>query len=287
VILALPRVVNAGLAAGCRTEEHLEVAEAAVRDHGAELVVLPELSECGYPEMRDVEQDVALLDEVSVPLTASPALRQWRAFCRRTGTSAVIGLSERDGAVRRNSAVLVGPTGAYSAYRKIHLTPQERAYWAPGRRVGLVDSVLGPTALSICYDRMFVAQSATELAARPAALITISAWSSADVDGVDLLLEHALVLDRARAISAAAPVIATNYEGPKHPGSDTSFSGGRWVIDALGAPVAESIRTPDIAVWDVDLVALRQRSIAFNGGDFVERDGRPIELGSERIETRP
>jgi predicted amidohydrolase len=86
---------------------------------GCKLVVLPECAVSGYML---ADEDEAARAAETVPGPSVEALEQ---ACARLGLHCVAGLLERDGARVRNTAVLVGPEGLVSRYRKTHLPSSE------------------------------------------------------------------------------------------------------------------------------------------------------------------
>lgn len=125
------------------------VADAAAR--GAGLVVLPELCNTGYVfETRD--EAFALAE----PVPDGPTTRRWLEAARRHRLTIVAGITERDGDVLYNSAVVVGPDGFIGTYRKNHLWGAENLFFERGNlgvpvfRIGA-----GRIACAICYDIWF------------------------------------------------------------------------------------------------------------------------------------
>lgn len=119
-------------------------------DHGAKLVILPELSVSGYV------LDKAGLAEVAEELDG-PTLQSWTALASQRAVLIAGGFCEKSGGKLFNSAMLVGPTGVLLHYRKLHLFDQERSIFSPGD-LGLpvADTMLGKIGLCVCYDLRFV-----------------------------------------------------------------------------------------------------------------------------------
>src|SRR5579884_2538467 len=100
---------------------------------GAQLIVLPELASSGYV-FRDEREAVASAEVADGPLAAA-----LHAVCAEHGCFVVCGVNERAGAVRHNSALLVGPNGHIATYRKLHLFHDEQTWFAPGEHLPLVE----------------------------------------------------------------------------------------------------------------------------------------------------
>ncbi|MEU1203565.1 nitrilase-related carbon-nitrogen hydrolase [Streptomyces sp. NPDC005813] len=118
---------------------------------GAEVVVLPELTNSGY-----VFHDRAQAASLAEPLHG-PTVADWTALARRHRLVVVGGLCERgeDGLIR-NAAVLVDPQGLRAVHRKAHLFGSEKEFFVPGTELPpVVDTAVGRVGLMICYDQEF------------------------------------------------------------------------------------------------------------------------------------
>lgn len=118
---------------------------------GAQLVVLPELCNTGYVfETRD--EAFALAE----PIGTGPTTRRWAEAAAKHRLTLVAGITERDGDVLYNSAVVIGPSGVIGTYRKNHLWGAENLFFERGNlgvpvfRIGA-----GRIACAICYDIWF------------------------------------------------------------------------------------------------------------------------------------
>src|SRR5262245_18417231 len=83
-------------------------------DHRAELVVLPELANTGYP-FASLEEAVGL----SEPVPDGETTRIWAEIAAKRSLHSVDGITELVGDVLYNSAVFVGPSGYIVTYRKM------------------------------------------------------------------------------------------------------------------------------------------------------------------------
>lgn len=124
---------------------------AAAAAAGANLVVLPELCNTGYVfETR--EEAFALAETIPDGETTAA----WMQAAARHGITVVAGITEREGDVLYNSAVVVGPRGFIGRYRKNHLWAAENLFFEPGNlgvpvfRIGA-----GRISVAICYDIWF------------------------------------------------------------------------------------------------------------------------------------
>lgn len=128
----------------------LELALEAVNG-GANLIVLPELSNTGY--FFSNRQD-AFAHAEAVP--DGPSVRCWIDFAREHNVYLVAGLAERDGMRLFNTGVLVGPDGFIGKYRKAHLWNLEKLWFTPGDLgFPVFDTPIGRIGLLICWDIWF------------------------------------------------------------------------------------------------------------------------------------
>jgi predicted amidohydrolase len=124
---------------------------AAAAAAGSGLVVLPEVCNTGYVfETRD--EAMALAE----PIPSGPSTQRWIEAAVRHRLVIVAGITEREGDVLYNSAVVVGPQGYIGTYRKNHLWGAENLFFERGNlgvpvfRIGA-----GRIACAICYDIWF------------------------------------------------------------------------------------------------------------------------------------
>lgn len=118
---------------------------------GANLIVLPELSNCGY--FFSSRQDAFEHAEV-IPGGAS--VQAWMAFAATHQVYLVAGLNEIDGRQLFNTAVLLGPDGLIGKYRKAHLWNLEKLWFTPGNLgFPVFETPIGRIGLLICWDIWF------------------------------------------------------------------------------------------------------------------------------------
>jgi predicted amidohydrolase len=126
------------------------VAEAAAA--GAQLVVLPELSDSGY-----VLSDAAEARSLASPAAGGVTLREWCSLAARHHLTIAGGFCELgpDGNLY-NSAAIVDISGPRAIYRKAHLWGDEKKIFTPGGEAPpVVELPFGRVGLMICYDVEF------------------------------------------------------------------------------------------------------------------------------------
>ena len=85
-----------------------------------------------------------------------PSVTAWARIAAARGLIIVAGLCEADGDRIYNSAVAIGPTGALSRFRKVHLWDQEKRFFIPGDLgFPVIDTPFGRIGMAICYDGWF------------------------------------------------------------------------------------------------------------------------------------
>lgn len=168
----------------------------------ADVVVFPELFTTGY---RREGLDHAALAE---PLPTGPTVARLGRAAASAGLAIVGTVLEAADDRVYDTAIVIGADGVLAgSYRKSHLYPEERAYFAAGDRLEVVEAGPAHIGLAICFEHAFP-EIFTELALRGAELICIP---SAVPVGYEYLLE---LRTRARAQDNQLFVVASNLVGP-------------------------------------------------------------------------
>jgi predicted amidohydrolase len=202
--------------------------------HGADLVVLPELWPNGGFAYEGWEATAQPLD--------GPIVTALRAATRELGALVHMGsLVERDDTGRLfNTSVLLGRDGDILAtYRKIHLFgfgEGEPKLMTPGDSV-VVYNTLG---LATCYDLRFPEQFRLLLDAGAEVVVIPAAWPAKRV-------AHWRLLAQARAVENQSYVVAANTI----------------VVDPWGNVLAEAGTSEEVLVVDLDLPAVARTRSAF------------------------
>lgn len=236
-------------------EANLEAAERTIAGlaGGADVVVFPELFTTGY---RREGMDHAALAE---PLDGGPTVTRLGRAAASAGLSVVGTILEAAGGRVYDTALVVDATGDLAgSYRKSHLYPAERAHFAPGDRLEVVD--VGPTriGLAICFEHAFP-EIFAELALAGAELIAIP---SAVPVGYEYLLE---LRTRARAQDNQVFVAAANLTGFD---GVNDWCGGSMIVGPRGNVLAAAGREPGVIRAELDAAAVaaerRQEPVLVN-----------------------
>lgn len=113
-------------------------------------MVLPELAVSGY-HFSSKEEAAGL----SEPADGETAAMLHKAALE-TGSHYVCGICEQDGEKLYNSAILVGPQGLETCYRKMHLFSREKEFFSASSEGFSLIAVRGiRLGILICFDHMF------------------------------------------------------------------------------------------------------------------------------------
>lgn len=209
--------------------ERIERAESLLRDqHGADLLVLPELWSAGYFHFGQYPE----LSESTTGRTVSMCA----SVARNLKTHVHIGsIVERagDGALR-NTSVLVDPEGKIvHTYSKLHVfgyKSLEAELLTPGTSLPVADTAFGRMAGTTCYDLRFPGLW-SELSVRGAEIVIVpAAWPAAR-------REHWRLLTSARAVEHQVYVLACNAAGVQ---TGVELGGTSRIVDPAGRLVAEA-----------------------------------------------
>lgn len=184
-------------------------------DAGADLVILPELSNSGC-DLSSREMALRLAESVQ----EGPTVRAWTEAAREHDLLIVGGLLEEEGDDVRNSAVVVGRDVLVGRYRKTHFWDREKLIYEPGNELPVFETPLGTLGLLVCYDAWFP-EAVRTLAMRGAELLCVPAnapddWVPEDQrrGGLTMLGAHAISGANAnRVYVACANRVGDGYQG--------------------------------------------------------------------------
>ena len=202
----------------------------------ADIVIFPELFTTGY---RREGMDHAGLAE---RIPDGPSIRSLSDAAASAGAT-VVGtlLEEADGRVF-DTAIVIGPDGVVAGrYRKSHLYPAERAFFAAGDSLEVVEAGGVSIGLAICFEHAFP-EIFTELAIAGAELIAIP---SAVPVGYEYLLE---LRTRARAQDNQLYVAAANLVGDD---GQTTWCGHSMIVGPRGELLASAGEDVDVIIAEL------------------------------------
>jgi 5-aminopentanamidase len=253
------------------------IALAAIReavDHGADVVVLPELITSGYMfESPEEAAGVAIGPGHEI-------LVEWATEAARADIVLAGGFCERgdDGRIY-NSAAVFDATGLRAVYRKLHLWDREKLVFSPGSAPPpVLDTRIGRVAVIICYDLEFpeltrlVALSGTQL------LLVPTNWPLVPRPEGERPPEAMIGMAAARVNRMA--VACADRVGRER---GQEWTGGTTIIGVDGWVAAES-RAPGLVAADVDLEPSLDKRLTDHADAFGDR--RP-ELYTPVSRTQP
>jgi predicted amidohydrolase len=223
--------------------------ERAVREHQADLVVLPETVTTGFAPALPAEELWDLVDNIPGATTAS-----MQEAARKLGIHVVLPTYERgpERGVVYNSAALIDPDGeVVGVYRKTHLFPTERlasgGWSSPGKSAPVFETRLGTIGMTICYDGDFpelyrcLAIKGAEVVVRPSALLrSFDIWETTN---------------KARAYDNHVYIVACNAIGPDAAGN--YYFGHSMIVSPIAQVLALGRGTEEIISARLDPDPLR------------------------------
>ncbi len=232
-----------------RPADNLEHGLALAAPLEADLVVLPELWSSGYVFSSHAEVE-ALAEDAASGATA----RALTAAARRERRHYVAGFPERHRGRFYNSALLAGPSGVKTVYRKLHLFEREREWFSPGNLPLEVHRVgAARVGLMICFDWRF-----PEVA-------RVLALEGADVlaHPSNLVFANAQEAMRTRSIENRVYAVTANRTGTeRRPGGTVPFTGRSQVVAPSGEVLARAGKAETAArAVACDLAASRDKSL--------------------------
>ncbi len=226
----------------------------------ADLLVLPELANCGYlyaaPE--ELEPYAERGDG------RGPFLSALRALAARVGGAIVAGFAEKGEAGLYNSAAAVSGEGVIQVYRKTHLFADEKDLFLPGDSGFRVFTYRGVrVGMMICFD-WFFPESARALALQGAQVIAHPA---------NLVLPYCQQAMATRSLENVVFSITANRYGEESlNGRSLRFTGSSQVMDTKGRRLLQAPAEGDcVLVHDIDPSAADDKWLTARNHLFQDR----------------
>ena len=236
------------------TDQVVEVARRAYREHGADLVLFPELTLCGYPP-----EDLLLRPSMQKRIDAALSkLKQAELPC-----AVLIGYPRVIAGTVLNMAGLIQDGELVAEYAKQKLPNyqvfDELRYFVPGEQPCVVDIKGIPTAITICED-IWHPEPVVQ-AERAGAKLMLNINASPFHRGK---AEERLALLGRQAQAGKMPIVYVNSVGGQ---DELVFDGGSFAVDSNGelrgrAPEFVESLLPVTVQADGDQVSLAQGSDA-------------------------
>jgi predicted amidohydrolase len=236
---------------------------------GANLIVLPELSNTGY--FFSNRQDAF---EHSELVPNGPSVQAWKDFARQHKIYLVAGLTEREGMRLFNTGVLLGPDGFIGKYRKAHLWNLEKLWFTPGDLgFPVFETPIGRIGMLICWDIWFpeVPRILTQQGADIICSLNNWVWTPPPLfDDAGKCMASYLTMTAAHVnnVFIAAASRIGEERGARYLGCSLIAGTNGWPIGAVA-----SADQQEVLFADIDLTSSRSAAIWNNLND-LHRDRR-------------
>ncbi len=204
----------------------------------ADLIVLPELWNCGY--------DLANLPRLAQTLNG-PIVIRLKELAKKHRLFIFAGsIAEKKDRTFYNTALAIDSKGnLVGKYRKIHLFPlgfEEDKFFSGGEDWGLIETPWGMIGIVICYDLRFP-ELVRNLVLRGARIIIVpSQWPESAID-------HWVTLCKARAIENQVYIIGANRTGLD---GTIQYSGKSLIVSPWGNVIIQGKDNPEVLIADID-----------------------------------
>lgn len=196
---------------------------------GAAMVCFPELNITGYCNREEIA-------DVALSVTDRPVQRL-AELAAETGVIIMAGMAERNPSGRPYASHCVfQPDGQVAVYRKLHLAPNEKPFFAAGDTIPIFKAPQCTFAIQLCYDGHFP-ELATAMTARGAHVIFMPHASPRGDAGQ----KHQSWMRHlpARAYDNGVYVVACNQLGDNDKG--LTFPGNTVILDPSGNILAKRL----------------------------------------------
>lgn len=241
----------------------------AAADHGAGLVVLPELATTGY--VFETREEAYAHSE---PVPGGRSVDMFTRIATERDLYIVGNVVEQANGKLYDTAVLVGPDGYIGRYRKTHLWNTEKLWFTPGDEgFSVFDTRIGRIGLLVCWDIWFpeTARIVTQLGADIICIPTGWVWTPPplyDASGVCMAAHLTITAAHANNVFIATADRIGQERGAGFMGNSLIAGTNGWPVDRIAGPDEDTI-----IYADIDLTAARTAPI-WNQLNDLHRDRR-------------
>ncbi|WP_329478601.1 nitrilase family protein [Kribbella sp. NBC_01484] len=238
-------------------------------DHGAGLIVLPELATTGY--VFETREEAYAHSE---PVPGGRSVDLFTRIAAERDVYIVGNVVEQSNGRLFDTAVLVGPDGYIGRYRKTHLWNTEKLWFTPGDEgFSVFDTRIGRIGLLVCWDIWFpeTARIVTQLGADIICIPTGWVWTPPplyDASGVCMAAHLTITAAHANNVFIATADRIGQERGAGFMGNSLIAGTNGWPVDRIAGPDEDTI-----IYADIDLTAARTAPI-WNQLNDLHRDRR-------------
>lgn len=242
---------------------------AAAAEHGAGLIVLPELATTGY--VFETREEAYAHSE---PVPGGRSVDMFTRIATERDLYIVGNVVEQANGKLYDTAVLVGPDGYIGRYRKTHLWNTEKLWFTPGDEgFSVFDTRIGRIGLLVCWDIWFpeTARIVTQLGADIICIPTGWVWTPPplyDQSGVCMAAHLTITAAHANNVFIATADRIGQERGAGFMGNSLIAGTNGWPVDRIAGPDEDTI-----IYADIDLTAARTAPI-WNQLNDLHRDRR-------------
>lgn len=216
-----------------------------------EVVVLPELSMCGY-----LFESRSQLSACAEPVSSGRSTQSIMELSKQYSCTILFGLAEKENEKIFNTAVIVSKGRYIGKYRKIHLSDFEKKFFDRGKenQVFEIDGI--KIGIQICFDLWFPEISREQLRMGADILFVLANFGG----------ETTYHISKIRAIENLMPLVLCNRTGSETvPGMEAEFLGKSTAIDASGQRIYTALeKEEDFAFCDMDAGRRKSNIICSN-----------------------
>lgn len=216
-----------------------------------DLVVLPELSLCGY-----LFSDKEKLMRFAEPVPSGPSTERMLTMSRENHCAIIFGQAEAAEDGIYNTAVVVKDGQYIGKYRKVHLSDFEKKLFEPGHCNPVFDMGTYKIGVQICFDLWFPEISREQIKQGAQILCALANFGG----------ETTGKIAQIRAIENLTPLVLCNRVGTERlPGIDAYFLGQSRILNRNGECVGLSEK-------DIDVTETREIEVGMKHANIICRD---------------
>lgn len=201
-------------------QENLERLQMQLERYPCDMVILPELSMCGYLFSSQHE-----LLSCAEPVPSGASTQATLSLSKQYSCTIVFGVAEKECGDVFNTAVVVSKGSYVGKYRKIHLSDYEKKFFQRGAENGVFDIGGIRIGVQICFDLWFPEISREQIRQNADLLCVIANFGG----------ETTYQISKIRAIENVTPLLLCNRVGhEKTVEMDADFLGKSTIVDASG-----------------------------------------------------